>query len=350
MIHKVAFILHPVSVSAVKKNFRSFYTPYSILLNFLIQKMSSQKIKDLYRKLPPHKFLDVKCKISSSEHINIFGIMCPMFPDQMMANKELANNQILKSLMIAEKLKAEIVTLAGFTSIVSDGGAEFLNKVNVSITSGNTLTVALTLKALEKVAQKHQMLLSESVVAIIGATGDIGSACSLVLARNSKKLVLCSRFISEKSDVVRGLRNNGFVPIIENDNKKAVAEADAVLIASSAFGTIFEPRDFKTGAIIVDAAVPPAVNLSKFSGERIFVVQGGRAKLGFYNNMMDRKWKDLFPENSIFGCLAESIVLSLDGRHKNFSSGKGKISSENVELIYNLALKHGIDVACEPAI
>ena len=48
--------------------------------------------------------------------------------------------------------------------------------------------------------------------------------------------------------------------------------------------------------------------------------------------------------NVVYACLAETIVLTLDGRFENFTLGR-TIEWEKVHEIYKMGLKHGMRLA-----
>jgi hypothetical protein len=50
------------------------------------------------------------------------------------------------------------------------------------------------------------------------------------------------------------------------------------------------------------------------------------------------------PDRVVFACLAETIVLALEGRYENFTVGRS-ISWPKVKEIYRLGLKHGMKLA-----
>jgi len=50
------------------------------------------------------------------------------------------------------------------------------------------------------------------------------------------------------------------------------------------------------------------------------------------------------PKNVAYACLAETIVLALEGRFENFTVGRA-IEWEKVREIYKLGLKHGMKLA-----
>ena len=50
------------------------------------------------------------------------------------------------------------------------------------------------------------------------------------------------------------------------------------------------------------------------------------------------------PQNVVFACMAETIVLALEGRFEKFTIGRD-IEWEKVKEIYKLGLKHGMKLA-----
>jgi hypothetical protein len=55
--------------------------------------------------------------------------------------------------------------------------------------------------------------------------------------------------------------------------------------------------------------------------------------------------KDIgLPKGVVYACLAETIVLALEGRFENFTVGRA-IEWEKVREIYKLGLKHGMKLA-----
>jgi hypothetical protein len=59
----------------------------------------------------------------------------------------------------------------------------------------------------------------------------------------------------------------------------------------------------------------------------------------------DVKVKNIgLPKNVAYACLAETIVLALEGRFENFTIGRA-IEWEKVREIYQMGLKHGMKLA-----
>jgi len=66
--------------------------------------------------------------------------------------------------------------------------------------------------------------------------------------------------------------------------------------------------------------------------------------LGFLE-IKDRIFNELMPAGSIYGCLAEGIALTFEGRFENYSIGRGNITEEKVGEISRIAKKHGLQLA-----
>jgi fatty aldehyde-generating acyl-ACP reductase len=45
------------------------------------------------------------------------------------------------------------------------------------------------------------------------------------------------------------------------------------------------------------------------------------------------------------GCLLEGMVLAMEGRRDSFSKGRGQITPEKIEEIWEMALRHGFPLA-----
>jgi len=97
----------------------------------------------------------------------------------------------------------------------------------------------------------------------------------------------------------------------------------------------------KPGCVITDVARPldiPAEDVAKRPD--VLVIESGEIRLPG-----DVKMKDIgLPKNVAYACLAETIVLALEGRFENYTLGRN-IEWEKVREIYKLGLKHGMQLA-----
>jgi len=124
-------------------------------------------------------------------------IICTFLPEHAQSPKQLsaAYQKVREAMRIAQEAGAKIVGLGGFTSIVAGAQGEKLpREFGLAATSGNSLTAALAMAQIKTLLHRLNKRLSGRTVAVLGATGDIGKACTLaLLAGGVTKLILVGR-------------------------------------------------------------------------------------------------------------------------------------------------------------
>jgi predicted amino acid dehydrogenase len=189
--------------------------------------------------------------------------------------------------------------------------------------------------------------LSDSTAAIIGATGDIGSICTKMLSRKVKKLNIAARNEKRLQEFADTVKSYGRADVeVFKYTKDAVRGADIVLSATSAVVTIIDPANLKPGAIVCDVAVP--ANIARevaLSRDDILVFEGGLAKLPYPKDIMNNIVLELLPQNSIYGCIAETMTLTLEGRFEPYSIGRGNITEKKLSDMKNMAEDNGIGLS-----
>jgi predicted amino acid dehydrogenase len=75
----------------------------------------------------------------------------------------------------------------------------------------------------------------------------------------------------------------------------------------------------------------------------VLVIESGEIKLPVIGDKLHMKDIKL-PPNVVFACMAETIVLALEGRFEVFTIGRNT-EWEKVKEIYKLGLKHGMKLA-----
>jgi predicted amino acid dehydrogenase len=142
------------------------------------------------------------------------------------------------------------------------------------------------------------------------------------------------------ADRIRG--EAGLSPQVTTDIATACREADIVVAVTSATGTIVEPEWLKPGAIVCDVARPR--NVSRRVAEvrkDVLVFEGGVVEVpGDVDFGLDFG----FPAKTAYACMAETMILALEGRYENFTLGRD-LSVEQVDEISRLAARHGFRLA-----
>ena len=98
----------------------------------------------------------------------------------------------------------------------------------------------------------------------------------------------------------------------------------------------------KPGAVITDVARPLDLSAEDVAKRPdVLVVESGEIKLPGENVHLG----DIgLPPAVAFACMAETIVLALEGRYETFTIGRN-IEWPKVKEIYRLGLKHGMTLA-----
>ena len=338
-------ILHPPNLAEIDRTINYLYGS----IGLIYKKFSIKVKKGIFKKMPPFKYFyikDIESQLGSK--VDFIVVMIPLLPEQIIAeDKEVIFQKILAAISIAERKGARLITLGAFTSIVTNQGLDLINRTNVAITSGNTYTAALCIKSIFKICDMVRIDMSKSVLCIVGATGDIGSICSKVLSKYVNHIVLCSRQISEESPVVSEIKSYSKCDVtITNNVVEAIRKSDIIISAASSTRFLFSIDDLRPGSILCDISIPPTVSRNITSDRPdVIAFEGGRAKFISYANIKEKRWKSFFPYNSIYGCLAESLILAFEDRFERFSLGRGAIPESKIDEIYNLGMKHGFLMA-----
>ena len=315
-----------------------------------LRHMRSDVLKRIIKVLPPYLFLRLPPLPSRGDSpTEGFGIITPFLPEHVITWGEAQVLQkVVAGCQLAKQLGAKIVGLAGFASVVGNEGEEIAREVEMPVTSGNTLTAGLALQGLRNAAQKLGIPLSEATVAVIGATGDIGSICARVLSKEAARLKIAARNVTNLEALADKLREGGGCPVeVVKYVYEAVRGSDIVLTATSAITTIIDPADVKPGAVICDIALPHNVgdDIVRVRDD-VLVFEGGLASLPEGHLSKDQRWRRVSPDGTtIFGCLAETWILALEGRWESYSLGRGNITPERVNEMMRLAARHGFRVA-----
>jgi hypothetical protein len=117
---------------------------------------------------------------------------------------------------------------------------------------------------------------------------------------------------------------------------------DMIVTATSGAGKkVLDIMQVKPGCVITDVARP--LDLSPEDVARrpdVLVVESGEIELPGEVEMKNIG----LPRNVVYACLAETIVLALEGRFENFTVGR-QIEWEKVREIYRMGLRHGMKLA-----
>ncbi|HUS03702.1 MAG TPA: hypothetical protein VMY77_18310 [Chitinophagaceae bacterium] len=314
------------------------------------RRVIAEKISEVYSFIPPRRIFDVE--IGSVTGQKAMGCYIETFisPDELGVKHWKKNViKVKEAAACARELNAKVASLGGFTSIVLDGRNDILNNgSSTPFTTGNSLTAAFIVKSMEKACEKFDKKLAEQQLLVIGATGDIGLACVQYFSIKVKKLLLCARQDVTLRQLETSLEENGCKVQASTDITTLLPQADLIIAIASSSIENFHSSLCKKNVIICDAGYPKNLlfNLGDGFKDRLFCGGMGHVKGGYqftpsiHHDLYDFPVKDVG-----HGCMLEAAVLAFEKLYIPFSAGRGNITPGKMELIYSLALKHGITEA-----
>ena len=300
---------------------------------------------DVWCTAPPQLVENVEVK--SATGISIEGsYIDSCFVPEMLSRFKTARRKVLNAMELAQKKGINITALGGFTSIIFENFNLLQHKQirNTSLewerfTTGNTHTAWVICKQLEINAPRVGIDLKKATVAVIGATGDIGSAvCRWLINKTGISELLMVARQQEPLALLQKELDGGTVTSLN----EALPQADIVVWVASMPKTIeIDTDNLKKPCLMIDGGYPKNLD-EKFQGENIYVLKGGIVE--FFNdigwNMMELAEMQN-PQREMFACFAEAMILEFEKCHTNFSWGRNNISLEKMEFIGAASLKHG---------
>ncbi len=328
-----AFIIHPIDP---KRDVSRKYPALGKLPAWLIDYLS------LF--FPPVYISEIQGIQSKSNGRSLKGwfVACPLTPTRMVTlPPAVVYKKIIQTGQYAEKLGARILGLGAFTSVVGDGGITVAKNLNIPVTTGDSLTIAMAVRAIREAAQIMDIPLETAKVAIIGATGAIGSVCADMLAPDVAQLLLIGRRQEKLNQVAANARELGCKDVVISSDMSQLHEAHLIITVTSAVETIIEANHLRQGAIICDVARPR--DISRQVAEQrpdVLVIEGGMVKVP---GPVDFGFDFGFPPKMAYACMAETMALALDRKYESYTLGKD-IKLSQVVTIDKIAEAHGFSL------
>ena len=268
------------------------------------------------------------------------------FVPEMLGRFKTARRKVLNAMELAQKKGINITALGGFTSIIFENFNLLQHKHirNTTLewerfTTGNTHTAWVICRQLEINAPSIGIDLKKAKVAVVGATGDIGSAVCRWLSRRTgvAELLLVARQEQPLMDLQKEL---GGGQILGLDD--ALSSADVVVWVASMPRTLeIDSSKLRNPCLMIDGGYPKNLD-NKVSGEGVHVLKGGIVE--FFNdigwNMMELAAMEK-PQRQMFACFAEAMLLEFENCHTNFSWGRNNITLEKMDFIGKASVRNG---------
>jgi predicted amino acid dehydrogenase len=344
-IRRFAFVIHPLSQEYLRKGFP---VPRGV------PKIIMDQVETVAAHLPPMVYCKMENIVSETgAEAQGWLISVGGTPRQMLARSpEFTYRRLLAAADMAEQLGAQIMGLGAFTKVVGDAGVTVARRARIPVTTGNSYSASGALWAAADAMRRMGLVklhpVDKHVMAntmVIGATGSIGSASARLLAMAFEEVVLAGRDMDKlerlKASILEDTPNANV--ICATDYEELLGEMDMIVTSTSGAGKkVLDIMKVKPGCVITDVARPldlPPEEVAKRPD--VLVIESGEIELPTPIQGL----KDIgLPPNVIYACLAETIVLALEGRFEVFTIGRDT-EWQKVKEIYKLGLKHGMKLA-----
>ena len=350
-VNRFAFVIHPLSQEYFKQ-----VKPLEVLSRVSPPAIARPLMDTLEKVLawaPPFVYSRIE-GIRSPTGVEAEGWLISVggTPREIMSRApEFTYKRLLAAAEMARKLGAQIMGLGAFTKVVGDAGATVARRAPLPITTGNSYSASGALWAAHDALLRLGLLPrprgSERVkfkAMVVGATGSIGSACARLLARAAEEVYLVSpetaKLLALEASILQETPDARVRLAARTD--KDIAAMDMIVTATSGAGKkVLDIMKVKPGCVITDVARPldlPAEEVARRPD--VLVIESGEIQLPGRVRMKNIG----LPEGVAYACLAETIVLALEGRFENYTVGR-HIEWEKVREIYRLGLEHGMKLA-----
>jgi fatty aldehyde-generating acyl-ACP reductase len=330
---RFGFLLHPVRTSDYYRKFPA------------LRHLPERWVEAMFRPVPPWVGSHITGIVSpSGATAEGWFVFLPWTPRMLLETPwPQVQERIVRAGRLAEARGAQIFGLGAFTKIAGgDQGRSINERLGIPVTTGNSYTAASAVEATLLAAARMDLRPADCEAAVVGATGSIGAACAQVLAGQVGAMTLFARQQGPLAALAERLRARGAQVRIETDARAGIRSADVVVAVSSATDAILQPADFKPGAVVCDVARPRNVSAAVHEQrDDVLVIDGGVIEVP---GPVDFGLDFGFPPRMAEACIAETIILALEGRFEAFTIGR-EIAVERVEEIAALARKHGFRVA-----
>ncbi|CAM5278653.1 hypothetical protein GCM10010329_78510 [Streptomyces spiroverticillatus] len=258
--------------------------------------------------------------------------------DQLLRRPTAAREAVVAEVRALREAGADIVGLGGATSIVGDRGIWTAQQVDIPVTSGNSLTAYAAHEQLRTVARLIALPVEDTPVVVVGHPGSIALAVSRLLLADGFRLELVTR-PSRRSAAA-------LLAHLEPDHHERVTlcqditqcyASPRLYVAASSSGGVIDTARLHPGSVVVDVALPKDAPSAPLRRD-VAVVDGGLVSA--VDGVVFGDGDLPAPTQQLNGCLAETIVLALEGTTESWSLGRD-LDVDAVRRIGTLAARHG---------
>lgn len=336
MQQKFAFLVHPRT--QVRADMAGWFAPLGLIPEAVYQ----WGLRTL--PIPPV----TAGRVTLRDHANFSPgaiVMVPLSAQQML---QLPRQQVARRVEAAVDHAAangaQLVGLGALTASVTAGGKTLAQRTDIGVTNGNAFTAAMMFSAAQQLITRAPN--ADPTIAIIGATGSVGSCVARLLAqaRACERLILVGRKLAALEMLAAEIAPSAPGLLVTTATDVAAARsADLVIVLTSASDSVVRSEHLKPGSLVLDGTQPRNTDANLLT-ERpdVLVVDGGLVAVPGVRISVQIG----LPRGCVYACLAETMLLALDGHRGHFTIGAPTL--EQAKYMGQLAHKyrhHGFTLA-----
>lgn len=261
----------------------------------------------------------------------LVGVM--RMPEQVLTRT--GRDDVGSAAKVATARGVRCVGLGALTAPATAAGAAVvpLLPAGVTVTTGNAYTAAVARRNVLEALQLHG-LPDDARVAVLGATGSVGYACSSLIIESGLATTLIGRTTDRTQRMLGPLgRRARLVSGLEH-----LRDAQVVLLLTSAAGARVRPEHLSRGTVLIDVCQPSNVSpgdLAAFEAAGVSVYEGGLVQVPGYASTYDMG----LPPSATFACLAETYLMARHGVTRHSVGPADPAFARDMEA---LALRNGV--------
>lgn len=332
------FFIHPRRTEDIYIGF-----PPSVVVRRLLGKKLFLKIISLF-------YPTIVSVIRTPRNINGLVLSSFVLPEFFLRNKKIALREAVRGLYFSSKLlpKGAVLGLGALWPMVTRRGLSlkrFASSRNTVITNGHCGTLISLFLIIKSIAEFSNVHLENLKVAILGV-GKMGENLAHALYGKVATLTLVDinevrldfvekklKKIMSETDIQKYTNREDFGGI------KEVFENNHIIVCTTSnVKRIIKPEEIPDNCIIIDDSRPEGIP-RELSGNRV-VLEGGLLKI---NGIVQNYDYGMGFDENVFGCLAESYLLSSDFS-KVIKPTLGDIDFDNFNKMITLCQRLNVTV------
>lgn len=307
--HRFAFLVHPRA--RLSEDLGRVWRPLGA---------GPERLYDLaLRRLPLPPVTMASVLLPGSQEPVGHVVLVPLGARHLLQHPAEGRRRVGRAVDHAVRAGARTVGLGALTATVTAGGVSLRGRTDVGITNGNAFTAATVDTQARQLLDTLVDPVRERHVAVVGATGSVGSAVVRLLARDRAvdRLTLVARHRPRLEALATDVGRQ--VPTRTSTDLGDVAGAGMVVLLTASADALVGPEHLAEGAVVLDATQPRNTSPTLLDVRPdVSVVDGGVVEV---EGLRLVGGSIGLPDGHAYASFAETMLLALSGHHGHFATG-----------------------------